>query len=134
MRDELGFVLCHHGRPIQCLECGDEYESELKPATNGSGLQAHAAAPLQLLNDHCKEKESTGLGHSTSGWRDITEAPHGRSLIGYCVKLPERWVRVGLGAKLANGEWLWHQDVEWGPATHWMPLHAPPVSEGDPTP
>jgi hypothetical protein len=81
-----------------------------------------------------KQKESTGLGHSTSGWRDITEAPHGRSLIGYCVKLPERWVRVGLGAKLANGEWLWHQDVEWGPATHWMPLHAPPVSEGDPTP
>jgi hypothetical protein len=39
-------------------------------ATNGSGDEAHAVAPLQLLNDHCKEKESTGLGHSTSGWRD----------------------------------------------------------------
>jgi hypothetical protein len=29
MRDSDGFVLCHHGRQIRCLECGDEYESDI---------------------------------------------------------------------------------------------------------
>jgi hypothetical protein len=35
MRDSDGFVLCHHGRPIRCLECGDEYEAELSLGVDG---------------------------------------------------------------------------------------------------
>ena len=67
------------------------------------------------------------LGQS-SRWQPIETLPHGRSLIGYVVKLPERWVRVGLGAKLRSGEWLWHQDVDWAPATHGMLPALPDVS------
>jgi ribosomal protein L37E len=31
-KDSDGFVLCHHGRPIRCLECGADYERELADA------------------------------------------------------------------------------------------------------
>jgi hypothetical protein len=51
------------------------------------------------------------------------------TLIGYCLKLPERWVRVGMGS-MVQGEWMWHQDVPWEPATHWMPLPLPPSLAG----
>jgi hypothetical protein len=58
-------------------------------------------------------------------WRPIDTAPTtARTLIGYAVKLPERWVRVGLGSNF-RGQWMWHDDVPWGPATHWMPLVPP---------
>lgn len=62
-----------------------------------------------------------------SGWQPIDSAPKdSTTLIGYRLKLPERWIRVGLGANL-GGEWTWHQDVPWEPATHWMPLPPPPT-------
>jgi hypothetical protein len=33
LRDDIGRVLCCHGRPMTCLECGEEYAAELeKPA------------------------------------------------------------------------------------------------------
>ncbi len=29
IRDDLGRVVCHHGRHFNCNECGDEYEAEI---------------------------------------------------------------------------------------------------------
>lgn len=59
-------------------------------------------------------------------WQPIETAPRdGVSVIGYGVKLPERWMRVGLGVVCSDGEWLWHLDLGWGPATHWKPLNPP---------
>jgi hypothetical protein len=58
-------------------------------------------------------------------WQPIETAPKdARTLIGYGLKLPERWVRVGLGTYF-QGDWMWHEDVPWAPATHWMPLVCP---------
>ncbi len=34
VRDEHGHVLCCHGRPMLCSECGEEYAAELTDATN----------------------------------------------------------------------------------------------------
>jgi hypothetical protein len=37
-RDSLGYVLCCHGRPMTCLECGDDYAEELDgPAAGARG-------------------------------------------------------------------------------------------------
>lgn len=67
------------------------------------------------------------------GWQPISTAPKdSTTVIGYCLKLPERWIRVGLGNYL-NGDWSWHQDVTWRDATHWQPLPPPPAEE-EPTP
>lgn len=30
VRDNDGFVLCHHGRPMACIECGEEYARRLR--------------------------------------------------------------------------------------------------------
>lgn len=36
MRDELGRVLCPHGRIMACAECGDDYERELQGPAGGA--------------------------------------------------------------------------------------------------
>jgi hypothetical protein len=62
-------------------------------------------------------------------WQPIETAPKDHStVIGYYLKLPERWIRVGLGC-VFHGEWMWHQDGPWGPATHWRPLPPAPGTE-----
>ena len=64
-------------------------------------------------------------------WLPIEGAPRdSRPLIGYRLKLPERWIRVGLGTNL-DGDWMWSQDVPWEPATHYQ-LFVPPVSAMSP--
>jgi hypothetical protein len=42
-RDELGNVLCHHGRPFSCIECGEEYAQEIKRPAGGAGGEADAS-------------------------------------------------------------------------------------------
>ena len=114
----------HPLHSLPCVMCMTE-EAESSPARVQS-VESHpeiGSAPKCLS---CIELRAS-LTALAATWQPIETAPHGKSLIGYTVKLPERWVRVGLGARLRDGTWLWHQDVEWGPATHWMPLPAPPT-------
>jgi hypothetical protein len=84
---------------------------------------AHARADIPWLLARLATLEQALAAQQ--GWRPIATALKGESVIGYTLKLPERWVRVGLGAVCSDGEWLWHQDVPWAPATHWRPLDPP---------
>jgi hypothetical protein len=71
MRDSDGFVLCHHGRPIRCLECGDEYEAELSRGVDGGPLappeadkpantdsSSPASSPPEPHKEGCARRES----------------------------------------------------------------------------
>jgi hypothetical protein len=62
MRDSDGFVLCHHGRPIRCLECGDEYEAELdKPAPPASSPPERSEGVTRFeVIDHRNPTAETG--------------------------------------------------------------------------
>jgi hypothetical protein len=65
MRDSDGFVLCHHGRPIRCLECGDDYEAELSRDVDGGAVDdapgetkpadSHALSSLSSLQPDAGE-------------------------------------------------------------------------------
>ena len=51
-----GYVLCCHGRPIRCLECGDEYAAELE-------------APPAALDRFEAETEVSDLLYANVTWR-----------------------------------------------------------------
>jgi hypothetical protein len=54
-RDVDGFVLCCHGRPIHCLECGEDYAAELNtPPVVDAALSAERAA-CELLEQAAAE-------------------------------------------------------------------------------
>jgi hypothetical protein len=75
MRDSDGFVLCHHGRPIRCLQCGDEYEAELSRGVDGGPL-AHPEADMPANTDSSSPASSPperSEGRDTR-WRDVAEA------------------------------------------------------------
>jgi hypothetical protein len=74
-----------------------------------------------------------------SGWRDIESAPHGKIILLFAVT--DRSDKGVINWKMATGstpfygpvEWRWdgYQLREWDvKPTHWMPLPAPPQSEG----
>ncbi len=44
-RDEIGRVLCCHGRPIACNECGEDYASELDGPAGGACGDASFSSP-----------------------------------------------------------------------------------------
>jgi len=97
--------------------------------------QADAEETCEMLNAAFEEGlRRAALGSAPARpaqvWQPIETLHTGDTVIGHYVQMPERWCRVGLGCLDANGEWLWHQDVPWGPATHWQPyiVPDPPVS------
>lgn len=109
-------------------ECADELEATVdNGATDPAIGKSEDVSPAIGSATPSSSSVALQAEQDASGWQPIATAPTGRTLIGYTVKLPEQWVRVGLGAKSSlGGDWLWHQDVPWAPATHWMPLPSPP--------
>jgi hypothetical protein len=134
MRDSDGFVLCHHGRPIRCLQCGDEYEAELSRGVDGGPL-AHPEADMPANTDSSSPASSPP--ERSEVWRPIETAPKDGTRVDLWAKswLPafDRfeskrfadcvWMN---GDQMCNRPPYWlnlHKD--WHP-THWMPLPAPP--------
>lgn len=104
MRDADGFVLCNHGRPIRCLECGDEYEAELSCGVDG--------------------------GQSAQPGTDMPANPHSSSLIASAEARGEARGRIqGLREAAARFE---HSDSEVWRNTEvrdWLLFHADKIEQ-----
>lgn len=48
-RDDLGRVLCCHGRPMMCLECGEDYAAELNQPRAAALDAAPSSTPEMIL-------------------------------------------------------------------------------------
>lgn len=62
-RDEIGRVLCCHGRPIQCYECGEDYAAELNAPTPAAPSREEREADdrvVGMLVERCKRVFKTG--------------------------------------------------------------------------
>lgn len=78
-RDELDRVLCCHGRPIECLECGEEYAAELnKPRhldDNRRLRKELAEARQQVAQAEAALKSEREQHHAIQAWVKALKEP-----------------------------------------------------------
>lgn len=63
-RDESGNVLCCHGRPIQCAECGEEYASDIEatPARKTCATCRHVKERKTRVGMFCGNEDAPIFG------------------------------------------------------------------------
>ena len=67
VRDELDRVLCPHGRPMICMECGDEYARELDGPASGAPAAVDERSTERATAESTGALIRYGVLHRTKG-------------------------------------------------------------------
>lgn len=129
MRDDLGRVICHHGRIIACLECGEDYEREI----NSPAIELPDKHPLRIRAEKAEAERDTLAAEverlrAQTTWQPIETGPED-DVAWVCIPngRPER----AFYAQDERGGWNWC-DADDGTKlkpqpTLWCPFIVPPA-------